>query len=483
MFVCLKGEPSKSGNVVRTLSVRSGSGLVRATQRRSHAHPKIGLQRRFDLDHGVLQQAHPMGQGADLLADVLILLVEGLELFAEFRAETLNLFAEFRAEGFVFLVNLRPEFRPEVPDLRTDQGALAKNQPDHRSKRAEDRKQLLPGHERILPQTEGGRAVRRCENNGAPRFRMTSSRFPDPTRLSDLPLSGRRLLLRADLNVPLEGGQIADDSRIRAAEAGVRMALEAGASVALASHLGRPKGGATDPAALGLAPVAARLSELLEIPLPLAPDVAGPGSRELAAALRPGEALLLENLRFDPGEARNDPDFARRLASLADEYANDAFGAAHRAHASVDACPKLFARPAAGPLLLREIETLGTLLDDPPRPFVAILGGAKISDKLPALDALLARADRVLVGGAMQYTFFAAQGLPVGNSLLEPEQIPWARQLLASAGDRLELPKDQITATDPRREGRRGAGGGAGRASPLDGPRHRECDPCRPGAK
>ncbi len=291
--------------------------------------------------------------------------------------------------------------------------------------------------------------MRRCENNGAPRFRMTSSRFPDPTRLSDLPLSGRRLLLRADLNVPLEGGQIADDSRIRAAEAGVRMALEAGASVALASHLGRPKGGATDPAALGLAPVAARLSELLEIPLPLAPDVAGPGSRELAAALRPGEALLLENLRFDPGEARNDPDFARRLASLADEYANDAFGAAHRAHASVDACPKLFARPAAGPLLLREIETLGTLLDDPPRPFVAILGGAKISDKLPALDALLARADRVLVGGAMQYTFFAAQGLPVGNSLLEPEQIPWARQLLASAGDRLELPKDQITATDP----------------------------------
>ncbi len=274
------------------------------------------------------------------------------------------------------------------------------------------------------------------------------------TRLEDLRLSGRRLLLRADLNVPLAHGASADDSRIRAAEAGIRMALEAGAAVVLASHLGRPKGPMPK---LGLDPVAARLSELLGIPVALAPDVAGPRSAELAAALRPGEVLLLENLRFDPGETANDPDFASRLASLADAYANDAFGAVHRAHASVDACPRLFARPAAGPLLVRELETLGMLLDAPPRPFVVILGGAKVSDKFPVLDAMLHHADRVLVGGAMQYTFFAAQGLPVGDSLREPNQIRRARRLLASAGDRLLLPEDQVVAAAP----------GAGEASEI----------------
>ncbi len=255
--------------------------------------------------------------------------------------------------------------------------------------------------------------------------------------LEDLDLSGRRLLLRADLNVPLDGGRIADDSRIRAAEPGLRAALDAGASVVLASHLGRPKG--VDPD-LSLLPVAERLGARL------APDAGGPRSAELAAALRPGEVLLLENLRFDRGETSNDPRFARRLRGLADEYALDAFGAAHRAHASVDACARLFPRPAAGSLLRRELAALGRLLDDPPRPFVAILGGAKVSDKLPVLDALLRRADRVLVGGAMQYTFFAARGLPVGDSRLEPELIPRARDLLAAAGDGLMLPEDHRVA-------------------------------------
>ncbi len=268
------------------------------------------------------------------------------------------------------------------------------------------------------------------------------------TRLDQLPLAGKRLLLRADLNVPLAGGEVVDDSRIRAALGGIRTALDAGASVILASHLGRPRGITPE---LSLRPVARRLSELLETPVDLAPDVAGERAAELAGALGAGQVLLLENLRFEPGETKNDPDFAERLAALADLYANDAFGAAHRAHASVAACPRLFARPAAGPLLLREVETLGRLLENPPRPFVAILGGAKISDKFPVVDSLLRHADRVLVGGAMQYTFFAARGLPAGASLMEADQIPRARRLLSS-GDRLLLPLDHLVAAGPEAE-------------------------------
>ena len=263
--------------------------------------------------------------------------------------------------------------------------------------------------------------------------------------LADLDLRGRRLLLRADLNVPLANGQVADDSRLRAALPAIRAAREMGAGVVVTSHLGRP-GGAPDPA-LSLRPVAERLRELLG-------NAVGFDSRPVGHAggppeLRPGEVLLLENLRFHPGETRNAPEFAAALAAYGDEYVNDAFGAAHRAHASVDACARRFPRAAAGPLLKAELEALGVALGKPPRPFVAILGGAKVSDKLPVIVSLLRRADRVLIGGAMAYTFAAAQGLPTGRSLVEHDHIAHAGKLLHDHGDRLVLPTDHLTAPSP----------------------------------
>ena len=270
-----------------------------------------------------------------------------------------------------------------------------------------------------------------------------------PTRkltLADLDLRGRRLLLRADLNVPLAGGAVADDSRIRAALPAIRAARRAGAAVVVTSHLGRPRG-APDPA-LSLRPVAARLQELLEEPVRFQPEPIGPQAAA-PPRLGPGEVLLLENLRFHPGETGNDPAFAEALAACGDEYVNDAFGAAHRAHASVDACARRFPRAAAGPLLEAELEALGAVLGNPPRPFVAILGGAKVSDKLPVIRSLLGRADRVLIGGAMAYTFTAARGLATGRSLVEPDRIADAAALLADHADRLLLPSDHLTARSP----------------------------------
>ena len=272
---------------------------------------------------------------------------------------------------------------------------------------------------------------------------------PRKLTLADLDLRGRRLLLRADLNAPLANGRVADDSRLRAALPAIRTAREMGAAVVVSSHLGRP-GGDPDPA-LSLRPVAERLEELLGGPVGFeSRPVGDPGGGP--PELRPGEVLVLENLRFHPGETRNAPEFAAALAAYGDEYVNDAFGAAHRAHASVDACARRFPRAAAGPLLEAELEALGLALGNPPRPFVAILGGAKVSDKLPVILSLIERADRVLIGGAMTYTFTAAQGLPAGRSLVEPDRVAEAGKLLEAHGDRLVLPTDHCTAPAPDRD-------------------------------
>ena len=258
---------------------------------------------------------------------------------------------------------------------------------------------------------------------------------------------GARVLLRADLNVPLKEGRVTDDARIRAALPTLRALLDAGAGVAVCSHLGRPKG-APDPA-LSLRPCADRLGELLGRPVELLPDCVGPEVQERARALAPGELVMLENLRFHPGEEGNDPAFAETLARGFTHYVNDAFGAAHRAHASTEAVARLL--PArAGLLLAREVGVIGGLMAAPRTPFVAVLGGAKVSDKLPLIRSLLERCDRVLVGGAMCFTFLAALGEPVGDSLHEgPPGQAVARRLLEDAvklNCGLQLPVDVLIA-------------------------------------
>jgi phosphoglycerate kinase len=260
-------------------------------------------------------------------------------------------------------------------------------------------------------------------------------------------VAGRRVLLRADLNVPLDDSTgtpvITDDGRIRASLPTLQALREAGARVLLAAHLGRPKG-APDPR-YSLAPVAARLAELLGVPVPLAADVAGDDARAKAGALTDGGVLMLENVRFEPAETSKD-DAARgaladRLASLADFYVDDAFGAVHRKHASVyDVATRL--PHAAGRLVARELEVLTRLTQEPDRPYVVVLGGSKVSDKLAVIEALLPKVDRLLVGGGMCFTFLAAQGHGVGGSLLEADQVDTCRRLLAEAGDRIVLPVD-----------------------------------------
>jgi phosphoglycerate kinase len=264
--------------------------------------------------------------------------------------------------------------------------------------------------------------------------------------LSDAELRGKRALVRVDFNVPLRDGEVADDTRIRAALPTIASLLDRGAAVILATHLGRPKGRRN--AALSVAPVARRLSDLLGRPVATVPAVVGPEAERAAAALRPGDVLLLENTRFEPGEEANDPALAAALAKLADLYVNDAFGAAHRAHAStVGVAAHL---PAyAGLLLQREEAALARLLHEPERPFVAILGGAKVSDKLAVLRHLLDRVDALLRGGGMANTVLLAQGDEIGASLAEPDRVADARALLADAagrGVRLMLPSDVVVA-------------------------------------
>ena len=268
--------------------------------------------------------------------------------------------------------------------------------------------------------------------------------------VDQLDLAGKRVFLRVDLNVPLEAGRVAEDTRIRAVLPTIEHCLKGGASVILASHLGRPKG-TVDPR-YSLKPVAVRLEELLGRPVPLLPDCVGPEVEAAAAALKPGETVLLENLRFHAGEEGNDPEFARRLAALADVYVNDAFAAAHRAHASTEGITRFLQPAAAGLLMARELEALGRIFERPERPVAAVLGGAKVSDKLALVEHLLARVDTLLIGGGMAFTFLAALGYGVGRSLLEAERLEAARAILGRArslGVRMRLPVDVVAASAP----------------------------------
>ncbi len=258
----------------------------------------------------------------------------------------------------------------------------------------------------------------------------------------DIDPSGKRVLVRCDFNVPLEGRRITDDRRITEALPTIRYLLEHGAVVALASHLGRPKGITPE---FSLAPVAKRLSELLGKNVPLLPDCVGFEVEKAVAEAKPGDVLLLENIRFHPEEEKNDPEFAKALAKPFDLYVNDAFGTAHRAHASTEGVAHLLPG-VAGFLIEKEISYLGRAVENPQRPFVAIMGGSKVKDKIALIENLLPKVDRLLVGGGMTYTFLKSQGKEIGKSILDAGSIEYAAKLLKEHGDKIVLPTDVITA-------------------------------------
>ncbi|MGD0695868.1 MAG: phosphoglycerate kinase [Terriglobia bacterium] len=266
--------------------------------------------------------------------------------------------------------------------------------------------------------------------------------------IREIDLKSKRVFVRVDFNIPLnDKGEITNDTRIRACLPTFQYALERGARLILASHLGRPKGKPNPK--MSLKPAATRLSELLGKPVAFACDCVGPEAEKAAAALKDGEVLLLENLRFHPEEEKNDPEFSKRLASLAQVYVNDAFGSAHRAHASTAGITHFLSPAAAGLLMEKELEYLGKAVDNPQRPYTAVIGGAKVSDKIELLQALMRYADSVLIGGAMAYTFLKSQGVAVGGSLVEDDKLDMARQLL-QFGERRSikvlLPVDHVVA-------------------------------------
>ncbi|WP_029917892.1 phosphoglycerate kinase [Pelobacter seleniigenes] len=266
--------------------------------------------------------------------------------------------------------------------------------------------------------------------------------------IEDIAVTGKRVFCRVDFNVPInDEGTITDDTRIQAALPTIRYLVDQGAKVILASHLGRPKG-APDPA-FSLCPVATHLSNLLGKQVIMAPDCVGPNINMLAEQLNNGSVMLLENVRFHQGETKNDPEFAKKLASLAEIYVNDAFGTAHRAHASTEGVARLLQPAVAGYLMQKELQYLGSALANPERPFVAILGGAKVSDKITVIENLLSKVDSILIGGGMAYTFLKAQGIEVGQSLVEEDRIALAGDLLTMAKEKkveFLLPTDHVVA-------------------------------------
>ena len=268
--------------------------------------------------------------------------------------------------------------------------------------------------------------------------------------IRDLKLDGATVLVRVDFNVPQKAdGAVADDRRIRSALPTLQYALDHGAALVLVSHLGRPTGKPEEDAKFRMDPVARRLEELIGRPVVKADDVVGPSAQAARVNLKPGGIVMLENVRFHPGEKKGDPEFARQLASLADAYVNDAFGTCHRDEASMVAVPSAFPaeRRAIGFLVEKELDILQTLLGEPKRPMLAIMGGAKVSDKIQVIENLLAKVDRLLIGGAMTYTFLQAKGHAIGTSRSEPDKLDLARMLMEKAGDKLMLPVD-VRVTD-----------------------------------
>ncbi len=267
--------------------------------------------------------------------------------------------------------------------------------------------------------------------------------------VADVDVIGKRVLMRVDFNVPLDGGKITDDRRIKQALPTIKNVIDRGGRLILMSHLGRPKGGPE--AKYSLKPAADRLSQLLGKPVKFANDSIGPEIEKQARELKDGDVLLLENLRFHKEEEKNDPNFAAQLAKLGDVYVNDAFGTAHREHASTfGVAQALQGKPRViGFLIQKELKYLGDAVTKPARPFLAILGGAKVSDKINVIEQLLGKADTLLIGGAMAYTFFLAQGKEVGRSLVERDKVDLAKSLLAKAGGKIKLPVDTVIASAP----------------------------------
>jgi len=258
--------------------------------------------------------------------------------------------------------------------------------------------------------------------------------------IEDINVTGKRVIVRVDFNVPLKDGVVENDKRIRASLPTIKFLIDKGAKVILMSHLGRPDGQRKPD--MSLAPVAKVLGEILGTTVQFAEDCVGPFAQAAVDSLAAGEVLLLENLRYHAAEEANDPAFAKQLAALADVYVNDAFGAAHRAHASTEGITKFIGQAACGYLMKKELDYLGTALANPARPFVAIIGGSKVSSKIDVIQSLLPKVDKLLLGGGMTYTFLKAQGLEIGNSLFEADKVEFAKVLLAQAGDKLVLGTD-----------------------------------------